>query len=83
MGTATFGVVIAAFSRPNLKFHFRSFCSVFIFTSGVDVKRAIEKTMNRSGNNHHPAFAGYEMLPQEADGPSFVMVTPKPDVPVK
>jgi TolB protein len=36
-----------------------------------------------SPDNHHLAFTGYELFPQDADGPAFVMVPPKPDVPVK
>lgn len=36
-----------------------------------------------SPDNHQLAFTGYELLPQDADGPAFVMVPPKPDVPVK
>jgi TolB protein len=36
-----------------------------------------------SPDNHHLAFTGFERLPADADGPEFVMVAPKPDVPAK
>jgi len=36
-----------------------------------------------SPDNHHLAFTGYEMLPPGTDGPPFVMVAPKPDMPAK
>ncbi len=45
-----------------------------------------EGTLNSpswSPDNHHFAFTGYAMLPSDADGPEFVMVPPKPDVPTK
>jgi TolB protein len=45
-----------------------------------------EGTLNApswSPDNHHLAFTEYEMLPRAADGPAFVMVPPKPDLPVK
>jgi dipeptidyl aminopeptidase/acylaminoacyl peptidase len=36
-----------------------------------------------SSDNHHFAFTEYDMLPRSADGPAYVMVPPRPDVPVK
>ena len=36
-----------------------------------------------SRDNHHLAFTGYEMLPSDVDGPAFIRVPPKPDVPTK
>jgi TolB protein len=35
-----------------------------------------------SPDNHHFAFTEYDVLPRSADGPAYVMVPPKPDVPV-
>ncbi len=35
-----------------------------------------------SSDNHHFAFTEYDMLPRSADGPAYVMVPAKPDVPV-
>jgi hypothetical protein len=35
-----------------------------------------------SSDNHHFAFTEYDMLPSSADGPAYVMVPAKPDVPV-
>jgi TolB protein len=45
-----------------------------------------EGTLNApswSPDNHHLVFTEYEMLPHDADGSAFVMVPPKPDLPVK
>jgi len=36
-----------------------------------------------SSDNHHFAFTEYDMLPRSADGPAYVMVPPRPDVPVR
>ena len=36
-----------------------------------------------SPDNHHFAFTAYDRLPRSADGPDYVLVPPKPDVPVK
>jgi sugar lactone lactonase YvrE len=36
-----------------------------------------------SADNHHFAFTAYDRLPRSADGPDYVLVAPKPDVPVK
>jgi Tol biopolymer transport system component len=45
-----------------------------------------EGTLNApswSPDNHHLVFTEYEMLPHDPDGSAFVMVPPKPDLPVK
>jgi hypothetical protein len=45
-----------------------------------------EGTLNSpswSPDGHHLAFTGYQMLPADADGPAYVMVSPKPDVPTQ
>ncbi len=36
-----------------------------------------------SPDNHHFAFTAYDWLPRSADGPEYLLVPPKPDVPVK
>jgi TolB protein len=36
-----------------------------------------------SPDNHHFAFTAYDRLPRSADGPDYVLVAPKPDVPLK
>ncbi|HEY6433088.1 MAG TPA: hypothetical protein VIZ17_14000, partial [Acetobacteraceae bacterium] len=35
-----------------------------------------------SADGRHFAFTGYDLLPRSADGPAYVMVPPRPDVPV-
>jgi Tol biopolymer transport system component len=45
-----------------------------------------EGTLNSpswSPDSHHLAFTAYQMLPADADGPAYVMVSPKPDVPTQ